>query len=260
MTTYIKEEDKIKGIYCKLTGDKIDLFKGWVTATSNLIDEGTVTFGNLGMKILMMDASQIALVDGFIPTKSFAEYKIEKEENVGINFVELKKITQRIKNDTSMEIHITTKLTITLTGKTTRTFTLGLLEPQTIPRSPKIDFDSEIKMSAEIIQDPLKDIDAVGSNKATISIKKNSTNISSDNETSNVAIEISDEQLMKKETKEDSTTTFSLDYLKNIINSADPKSIITIHLKSDAPMKVSFFIKDEAEMSYFLAPRIESTQ
>lgn len=232
-------------------------FKSSIEAIAFLIDEGTVVLNDAGISVRAMDPSQIAMVDVFMPAKMFEEYKTDKEQNVGINFSELSKVVKRVKSEDKIEMKLDSKLTVTFIGKTTRKFDLGLLEPSPQPREPKIEYSSEIKIGSSLIQDVIKDIELV-SNKVTIKISKDEVSMISEGDTSSAAIKISDENLMSKEAKEDSTTTFSLDYLKNLFSAADSQTIVSLKLKTDAPLRVDYSIGD-ANVTYYLAPRIESS-
>ena len=48
---------------------------------------------------------------------------------------------------------------------------------------------------------------------------------------------------------------YSLNFLMNIVKSADPEAKVALELKSDAPMKVSYSI-GPAQIQYHLAPMI----
>jgi len=62
-------------------------------------------------------------------------------------------------------------------------------------------------------------------------------------------------KVAKVETKKDVTSKFSLNFLQNIVKEADNDKVVTIELKSDAAMKVSFKIGD-SDIVFYLAHMI----
>jgi len=233
-------------------------FKSSIEAIASLVDEGTIMVNETGISVKAMDPSQIAMVDLSMPAKMFEEYKVDKdkEQNFGVNFLELSKIVKRLKPEDKIEMRFDSKLKITFIGKTTRKFDLNFLEASPQPKAPKIEYPSEIKIGSSVIQDVIKDIELVSS-KMTIKITKEEVSMLSEGDMSSAAIKISEDNLMSKETKEDSIATFSLEYLKNLFSAADAQTIVSIKLKTDAPLCVNYTIGD-ANVVYYLAPRIES--
>ena len=57
--------------------------------------------------------------------------------------------------------------------------------------------------------------------------------------------------------KSDCSSMFPLDYLKDMLKAPGGDEEIELKLKSDAPLLLSYKI-GKANISYFLAPRIES--
>ena len=85
-------------------------WKNSIEAIVALIDEGTLQLDESGMKLRAMDPSQIALVDFFLPAESFEKYKVDKPVNIGINFLELSKITKRLKSDDTIELSLESRI------------------------------------------------------------------------------------------------------------------------------------------------------
>ena len=62
---------------------------------------------------------------------------------------------------------------------------------------------------------------------------------------------------MEHAVKADARAMYPLEYLNDILKSAPPESIVTLEMKSDAPIRVEYGIGD-ATVKYYLAPRIET--
>ena len=74
----------------------------------------------------------------------------------------------------------------------------------------------------------------------------------------NNQIRLSDKKVVSSfKAKKEAKATFPLDYLRDMVKGAASDTQITMKLKSNAPISISYKIS-EASISYFLAPRIES--
>ncbi len=63
--------------------------------------------------------------------------------------------------------------------------------------------------------------------------------------------------LINLESKKDTSSKFSLDYMKKIIKGGKLSDVVELHLGKDYPIRVVFRQKDKLELSYVLAPRVE---
>lgn len=231
-------------------------WKHSVDAIASIIDEGTFVIDADGMRLRAMDPSQIALIDFNLPAKAFEEFSCESETSMGVDFTELSKITKRLKPEDKLHITLDKQLVMKFAGDTTRTFKMSIIDAQSNPpREPQIEFSSEVKLAPSMIKEALKDAELV-SNHVTLAADE-AFNVSCDGDTGSVEIILPEEKLLAFEKKEVSKAVFSLDHLTNILAAADAPSIVSIQLKTDAPVKIQYAIGD-AKVIYYLAPRIES--
>jgi proliferating cell nuclear antigen len=233
---------------------------GWkrrIDAIAALIDEGTFEFDEKGMKLKAMDPSQIAMVDFEMPKKSLKSYEIDKKQSIGIDFSELSRVTRRAKADDTMELELQgNKLDVKFINKTQREFVLPLLDATAHPNKPKIEFDAEVKMSANDFKEVLGDVELV-SNYVVFEAKGKEVIISSESESGKAEIKFDKDALMSLDVKSPARAMFPLEYLKNMTRNTDSSTILDINLKKDAPMQMEYAI-GEGRVLYFLAPRIEN--
>lgn len=236
---------------------KIKDLKRAIESVSVLVDEGTLNISPNGIDIKVIDPSQIAMGILNIPKTMFEEYTLEGDKDlvVGMNFLELSKLMKRARSDDTVELKIDNKIGIKFKGKTTRDYELGILETSTPSREPKIETVDEIKIAGNLFVDHVKDIEMVSS-KIAVEFNSKGVVLSAEGDVSEVTIEISDENLIDKNVKEDAKATFSIEYLKNLITAVDADTIITLRLKTNSPMVLEYSIGD-ANIKYYLAPRIE---
>ena len=203
-----------------------------------------------------MDPSQIALVDFNLPSKAFEKYELSEPTDIGIDFTELSKISKRIKPEDKIELSLENRLKMVLRGKTTREFSIAIIDSSsTPPKEPNIEFTSEVKMASDVIKEALKDAELVGSH---VAIKLNGgLNIKCDGDTGSVDINFSEENILSIDVKQEARAVFSLEHLNNILRAAETPAVVILNLRADSPLKVEYAIGD-GRVIYYLAPRIES--
>lgn len=236
---------------------KVKELKRAIESISVLVDEGTLNISSNGIDVKAIDPSQIAMGILNVPKTVFEEYDLEGDKNlvIGMNFLELSKLMKRTRPDDTLELKIDKKVEIAFKGKTTRIYELGILETSAPSREPKIETVDTIKIAGNLFADHVKDIEMVSS-KIAIEINEKGVLLSAEGDVSEVRIEISDENLIEKDVKENARATFSIEYLKNLIAAVDADTIISLKLKTDSPMVIDYGIGD-GSIKYYLAPRIE---
>jgi len=231
-------------------------WKNSIDAIASIIDEGTFHIDEEGIHLRAMDPSQIALVDFDLPADAFEEFQVEKQVDIGVDFTDLNRIMKRLKAEDKLHLSLDKQLEMEFRGDTTRTFKTSIIDAQSSPpKEPEIDFPCEVKMAPPMIKEALKDAELV-SNHVSLSIG-DSFKITCDGDTGSVEIDLPEEKLLALEKNEDATAVFSLDHLSNILTAAETPSIVSLKLKTDAPVRIEYAIGD-GRVLYYLAPRIES--
>jgi proliferating cell nuclear antigen len=234
--------------------------KSWrnsIDAIAALIDEGTFQIDESGIRLRAMDPSQIALVDFILPGKGFEKFEVQKPVSIGVDLIELSKITKRSKPEDKIEISFDgSRLKMVFRGETTRNFSLSVIEASsTPPREPKIEFTADIKITPNMIKEALKDAELVSNHVALIA--EGGLTLKADGDTGSVDIALKEDKILSLNIATPAKAVFSLDHLNNILKEADAPSVVSLNLKSDAPLRVEYTLGD-AKLVYYLAPRIES--
>jgi proliferating cell nuclear antigen len=233
-------------------------WKNSIEAVAALIDEGTLHIDKDGLKLRAMDPSQIALVDMFLPASVFDEYKVEGQTSIVVDFAELSKITKRAKPEDKIELSLEeNRFKMVFRGEASRRFNMSIIESTTpLPKEPNVDFTAEIKISATVLKEALKDAELV-SNHVALMTDDGHFVITSQGDTGSAEIKFKKENLMDMKVKDKARSVFSLDQLNNLLKASDQGSIVTLKIKSDAPLRLEYSIGD-GRVVYYLAPRIES--
>ena len=246
----------------ELVFEDASLFKKYVDGIAALVDEAEFLIDEKGLSLKATDPSQISLVDSELPKKAFKKFEIKESTKLGVDLNYLNQIMSRAKASDSVEFSISedkSKLSVVFSGKSRRTFSIPLLDIKTgeLPL-PKIDFDAEIKIKAEALNDSFKDANLI-STHLILSVENDSFIVkanSSKGNMENIYTE-KDDSVISLKAKTEVKSMFPLDYLSNTIKAASADTEVTVNLKSNAPVEISYSL-GEGKIQYFLAPRIES--
>ncbi|MCX6778045.1 MAG: proliferating cell nuclear antigen (pcna) [Candidatus Micrarchaeota archaeon] len=242
--------------------DDARTWKSCVDAIVNLIEEGTLEISEDGVSLRAMDPSQIAMVGFRMPKSAFSEYKVESATKLGLNFENLSKILARTRGKEKLEMSLDeNKLVLNFTSEAgSRNFKVPLVEmPPGTHKELKIEHDAEIVMRGGNFKEILRDAVLISSH---ISLKAEPGALVVEAHGDSTDFVVHEEAkggggIDKIDAKAEAKATFPLQYLDDISKACPDDERMTIKLKTNKPLKVEYKI-GEAELSYFLAPRIET--
>lgn len=231
------------------------LFQKSVNAISSFISEGNFHFSANGVSLKAIDPSQIVLVNYNVSKSAFDKYEVEPNF-IGVDMGELEKIMQRALPNDRMQLELSeSEMHLKFEGDLSRSFKLPLIdvsdEEVNIP-APK--FDAKVSINARILKEALKDASLFGSSvvlrakgkQFSIEARGSQGTLKTvTKETTNVSVKADSEVVSK----------YSLSFLQNIVKEADNEGNVSMELKSDAPMKVSYSI-GEGSIEFYLAHMI----
>ena len=246
----------------RIVFEKASDFQKCIDAISVLIDEAEFILDSEKLSLKATDPSQISMVDFSIEKKAFKEYSIEAKTKIGIDLSYFSQIMSRAKANDSLVLELDedkSRLNATFEGASTRHFQIPLIDISAadLP-NPKIEFDTEIKIKAGLLQDALKDAALIsthvslGATKDCFFVRANSSKGNLDNKTKKDG-----KNLIELKTTKDTSSMFPLDYLQDMLKAPSSDSEIDLKLKTNAPVQIKYSI-GAAKICYFLAPRIES--
>jgi len=242
--------------------DNAKIFKDCVDSLVTLIDEGEFQITKEGIKLRAMDPSQIAMVDFNFPKSALEKYEVPSETKIGLNLEDLSKVTGRVRPGEKLILKMDktgSRLEMVFKGKTTRRFTIPLLDISgASPKQPKIEFDSKIKINGSTLKEGLKDASLISSHVA-LKADKNGFEISATGDKGEVLIEAKkdDDVLLEHTVNVESRSLYPLEYLNDLLKSAENEAVITLEIKTDHPLRIEYSI-GQATIVYYLAPRIEN--
>lgn len=226
----------------ELSNKKVEQWKKTIDAISAFLGEGNFRFNDKGVFFKAMDPSQVVLIDLHIEPSIFDKYKVEPSF-IGLNLNEFSRIMNRILPEDKLKMEITdSEFLIDLEGELNRSFALPLIDVNDDDVNlPQHKADATVEINARILKEALKDASLFGSS-VVLNVKNNQFSIDakgSQGTLTSIAKQAS--KISVKSTK-DVTIKFSLNFLQNIIKEADPTKKITLELKNEAPMRVTYTI------------------
>ena len=246
----------------KMVLEKAADFQKSISAISVLIDEAEFIVDENALVLKATDPSQISMVDFKLGKEAFKEYSVDGKMKLGMDLDYLNQVMGRAKADDVLVIELSedkSRLLVQFKGSSSRKFQVPLIDISAaeIP-NPKIEFEADVKMKAAILQDALKDAALIsthvslGVENDKFVVKANSSKGSLHNETQK-----DDKNLIELNASKPAISMFPLDYLQDMLKVPSSDSEVTVKLKNDAPVEISYNI-GQASLTFFLAPRIES--
>jgi proliferating cell nuclear antigen len=240
------------------------LWKNLLAAISTLIEEADFNATPDGIKLRSMDPSHVAMVDFEWQKTAFEEYTCQEPTKIRVNIASMLKLLKRVGSDEILEMlydEKTRKLNLTLKGKMMRKFTIPTLDPaqEEVP-TPKITFNSKVKLTTSTFRDIIDDVQAVSDNvRLETTPEKLTAAATTELSSAIIELEKASEMLIELDVKEPSKATFNLNYLSEITKAgASAAEIVTVEFSSNMPIRLEFDIPQQGRLSYYLAPRIEA--
>jgi proliferating cell nuclear antigen len=246
-------------------------FKDTLSALATLIDDGTFRITDGGMILRGMDPSRVAMVDFEWTKAMFEELVCEKPHKISFNIGSLIKLTRNTGKDDQIELSViavgkTPKLQISIVSKQRkRDFTMPLLEAseEEVP-TPKITFNTSVKLTVEGLQSVLEDA-ALVSDSVTIKADPEELVFSAEGDLLGATMTMpkASGALMDLNVKEPQRAVFSLSYIVDIVKAGKTVSdVAVLEFSTDMPLKLTFLQPqtEAAKLVYYVAPRIQPEQ
>ena len=236
--------------------------KAIISAVSTLVEEATFVASSEGITFRGMDPSHVALIDITWPNSAFEKYECDSEVKFGVKIDELGKLIKRAGKKDPIDIAVSAdgkQLLVTISG--TKKYKIRLIEQSvTDTPLPKISYEAKIAMSVPAFDRILGDIDVV-SDYLTIVTKGSKAKFSGKGEAGEASLEVGkdDEDVAEISAGEESTATYSLEYLNPITKAIGATaSDILCEYSGAKPLRMEFKVSNIGRIHFYLAPRVES--
>ena len=227
-----------------------------IDVISELVTEVRMKVNDTGINIIAIDPANVAMVGFTIPKNSFSQFETDKEI-LGINLDSLKKILRRCSSGSSVILEKKgNMINIQIHDKIKRNFTLSLIDVEREEKEiPNLTFTSGVKLNSVDFADSVEDC-AVVADACSFLIKDGKFIIEARGINSARSEFSSDEAEISSETN--CKSRYSLEYLQKFIKGAKLFDKTHLRFSEDHPLRVDLK-SDSLELSFILAPRVETT-
>jgi proliferating cell nuclear antigen len=241
---------------------RIDPFRNLVKALSVIVEEGTFNMDEAQVKLLAMDPSHVAMVDFELPQEFFDGYSCKGEPRLTINIGEFLKFLDRVERDERVTVRLDedkARLVVRCSrGGHTRRFMMPVLEPldEEVPQ-PKIFFKASARILTQSLRRAIRDASLV-SEHVKLEVGSDDFRIGATGDMGSALSEWrrDSDELLDLKAEEESSATFTLSYLNDIVSAVSASSeVATLELSTDMPIKMDFELP-LGRLIYYLAPCI----
>lgn len=251
----------------KATLQDVSLVRDNLDAVSSMITEGTFEISKDGLKLVAMDSASVAMVILKILPSAFLDFHCKEESKMTISITNFVTILKRARANDQIVLELDeNRLKITMKGDFTRTFIVPLIDSAgTVQKVPELSFKSKIVLSASALKDGIKDAQMVSDcvifetnplafiirssgdmNETKMELTKDSPSMNSMNLTEGMEAG----KLLKSK--------YAIDYIDKMLKGTKSMDNITLQFSNDYPMKLDHTVIDKLQLSFILAPRVDT--
>lgn len=235
-----------------------NILKTSFDAISSIVDEVQMHADEEGLRLDALDRSHITFVHLELKSNVFDEYTCDESLKINVDTEELMKVLKRSKAEDMVELTVDEgNLIITFEGEARRTFKIRLIDIEyEAPTPPELDYPTEFEIPFSLLKNSVQDIEIV-SDKISLIVDQDKLIAAAEGEFGDARIEY----LHGEKINEKAKSVFSLEKIKEMLKADKFSETVSIRLGNDMPLHLSLkMASDEGELSFLLAPRIESEE
>lgn len=252
----------------KLTLAETSLLKDAVGIISELVTEAQFTVTKEALELVALDPATVAMVEFKLLASAFSEYKVDEDESISINLMNLKQVLRRASGSDTLVLETKdNKLEIVIQGTSTRTFHLPLIDFEQEKKSvPNIKYAATITTTSTQLAGAIDDADIVAESVALVAEEKQFS-VRAEGDLSKVNIEIPQDEDTKIVIEEEVDSEkvelpikarYSIEYLKKIVQGGKLADKVTLNFRTDHPLKAEYRVLNKVQLVFILAPRVEN--
>jgi len=235
-----------------------NILKTSFDAISSIVDEVQMQADEEGLRLDALDRSHITFVHLELKKNVFDEYQCKEPLKINVDTEELMKVLKRAKSEDMVELTTDEgNLIITFEGEARRRFKIRLIDIEyEAPSPPQLDYPTEFEIPFSLLKDSIQDIGIV-SDKIALQVDEDKFKASAEGDFGDDKIEY----LHGEKIQENAKSVFSLEKVKEMMKADKFSETAQIKLGNDMPLNLYLkMASDEGELSFLLAPRIESEE
>ena len=223
--------------------------------------EATFTIDEEGLSYRMMDPSHVSMTDMGIPNTCFEKWSCIEKQVFALNIEEFRRLVSSLDAKGSIKVVIQDeKILVSQNGFDA---TIKTIEPRTedvpLPRIPYdscLVFSPEQQITAPEFAKTIRKISTV-SDYVTMECDDSKVVLSGKGDNGNSKKTFTSEEFELRN-RNDSETTYSLQYLMPILRTISKDSQIEIGFSTTKPLRIQTRINNLGRIDFYLAPRVEN--
>ncbi|WP_414470094.1 proliferating cell nuclear antigen (pcna) [Methanobacterium sp. ACI-7] len=235
-----------------------NILKTSFDAISSIVDEVQMQADSEGLRLDALDRSHITFVHLELKPGLFDEFAIDEPLKINVDTEELMKVLKRAKSDDIVELSVDEgNLIVIFEGEARRRFKIRLIDIEyEAPSPPDLEYPTEFEVPFVLLKNSIQDIEIV-SDKIVLTVDADKFVAEAEGEFGDAKIEY----LHGEKIDINAKSIFSLEKIKEMLKADKFSDTIVLKLGNDMPLNLSLkMVSDEGELSFLLAPRIESEE
>lgn len=235
-----------------------NILKTSFDAISSIVDEVQMQADSEGLRLDALDRSHITFVHLELKPGLFDEFICDEPLKINVDTEELMKVLKRSKSDDIVELSVDEgNLIIIFEGEARRRFKIRLIDIEyEAPSPPGLEYPTEFEVPFALLKNSIQDIEIV-SDKIALMVDADKFIAEAEGEFGDAKIEYLHGEKIDTKAK----SVFSLEKIKEMLKADKFSDIIVLKLGNDMPLNLSLkMVSEEGELSFLLAPRIESEE
>ena len=235
-----------------------NILKTSFDAISSIVDEVQMQADEEGLRLDALDRSHITFVHLELKKGVFDEYQCGEPMKINVDTEELMKVLKRAKAEDMVELTVDEgNLIISFEGEARRKFKIRLIDIEyEAPSPPQLEYPTEFEVPFSLLKDSIQDIGIV-SDKIALHVDEEKFEASAEGEFGDAKIEY----VHGEKIEESARSIFSLEKVKEMLKADKFSEAAVLRLGNDMPLNLALkMASDEGELSFLLAPRIESEE
>ncbi len=241
----------------------VDILKNTIPIIAEIIDEGVFRVDQNGISLLSPDRAMVAVVNIKILSTAFDEYNATGEDYMGLNLANFSAVLKRLGTGDKLVMELTegnNKLKLIIKGNGVRTFEIPILDIKTEkPPIDKLNFTGKMEVEANLIEQGISDAEIIG-DSVFFEADGETFRMYARGDVSSAQMEVrkSDKGVLELKAEGSIKSQYPIEYLKKMIKAGKISQQMTLEFGTDYPVRMGFKSVDKMEISFVLAPRVES--
>ncbi|AEG19283.1 proliferating cell nuclear antigen (pcna) [Methanobacterium paludis] len=235
-----------------------NILKTSFDAISSIVDEVQMKADSDGLRLDALDRSHITFVHLEFKSALFDVYQCDEPLKINVDTEELMKVLKRAKSEDIVELTVDEgNFILTFENEARRTFKIRLIDIEyEAPSPPELEYPTEFEIPFSLLKDSIQDISIV-SDKIALIVDADKLIASAEGEFGDAKIEY----LHGEKITENAKSVFSLEKIKEMLKADKFSETAVLKLGNDMPLNLSLkMVSEEGELTFLLAPRIESEE